>query len=231
MYCIKCGVELSKGQKKCPLCQTEVIHPDFLSLDGDETYPKKDTPPEKFDQKGLMFIVTMLFAIPFILCLVCDLSLNNRMLWSGYAMGALALIYVVMVLPFWFIRPNPVIFVPCDFGALILYVLYINFQTQGSWFFPFALPAIFVLGLITTAVVAIRRYVRRGRLYVYGGATIAAGAYAVLLELLISYVFGGAVKFIWSIYPLIAFFILGMMLIIIAICKPLRQSLKRKFFI
>ena len=34
-------------------------------------------------------------------------------------------------LPLWFRRPNPVIFVPVDFAAIGLYLLYINFATGG----------------------------------------------------------------------------------------------------
>ena len=230
MYCIKCGVELSSGQKACPLCQTKVCHPDFV-VEGEDTYPKNNTAPDKFDLKGLMFIITMVFVIPLILCLVCDLSLNKSVVWSGYAMGALALIYVIVALPFWFRHPNPVIFVPCDFIGVLLYLLYIDFATQGGWFLSFAFPAVGVVAIITTAVVALRKYVKRARLYIYGGAFISVGAFMVLLEALISRVFDGAVRFVWSVYPLISMFIIGMMLIIIAICKPLRQSLKKKFFL
>lgn len=230
MYCIKCGVELSKGQKKCPICETQVYHPDFLE-DGEETYPKSNTPPDKFDLKGLMFIITMIFAIPFILCLVCDLSINSKIVWSGYASGALALIYVIVALPFWFRHPNPVIFVPCDFAGVLLYLFYIDFMIQGGWFLSFALPVVGAVAIITTSVVALKRYVRRGALYIYGGTFIAVGAFAVLLEALISTVFDGALKFVWSIYPLVSLALIGIMLIIIAICKPLRQSLKKKFFL
>ena len=63
MYCVKCGVELSNGQTECPLCQTKVYHPDFIS-DGEQTYPRDNTPHDKFELKGLMFIITMIFAIP-----------------------------------------------------------------------------------------------------------------------------------------------------------------------
>ena len=37
--------------------------------------------------------------------------------------GALVVSYVVLALPVWFRRPNPVIFVPCDFAAAALYLL------------------------------------------------------------------------------------------------------------
>ena len=36
---------------------------------------------------------------------------------------------------------------------------------------------------------------------------------------------------LWSIYPLAAGIILGLMLIIIGCCRPLRESLQKKFFL
>ena len=230
MYCIKCGVELSSGQKKCPLCETEVYHPDFIAEDSD-TYPKNDTAPDKFEQKGLMFIITIIFAIPLLLCLICDLTINGEVLWSGYAIGAILLAYITVALPFWFRHPNPVIFVPCDFAGALVYLLYIDLQTQGGWFMSFAFPTVGMIAIITTTVLAVNRYAKRGYLYTFGGALIATGLATVLLEYLICITFYSAVSFVWSIYPLVSFFLIGMMLIVIAICKPLRQSLKKKFFL
>lgn len=230
MYCIKCGAELSEGQKKCPLCETEVYHPDFLKIDND-TYPKNNTPPDKFEQKGLMFIVTMMFLIPFVLCLLCDVSVHETVVWSGYAMSGIALAYLVLALPFWFRRPNPVIFVPCDFVGMLGVLFYIDFATQGGWFLTFALPTVGAFAVLATAFVAIYRYVRRGRLYLYSGSILALGAYMVGLEALISNTFDGGVQFIWSRYPFSVAMIFGIMLLVIAICKPLRNSLKKKFFL
>jgi len=50
------------------------------------------------------------------------------------------------------------------------------------------------------------------------------------IEFLINVTFGIHKALLWSIYPLAAGVILGGMLLVIAICKPLRKSLHRKFF-
>lgn len=235
MYCIKCGVELSAGQTKCPICETKVYHPD-IPIEGVETYPKNNTPPDKFERKGLMFIFTAVFLIPLVLCLVCDLSINGEILWSGYAMGGIALLYLVTVLPFWFRHPSPIIFVPCDFVGILLYLFYIDFATQGAWFLTLAFPTVGAFGIIvstiTTLNTALKTTGKRSSLFVYGGGIIALGALCVLVELLVAVTFnGGRFTFVWSHYPLISLFIIGMMLIIIGICRPLRQSLKKKFFL
>ena len=94
----------------------------------------------------------------------------------------------------------------------------------------FAFPVTAAIGLLLTAVVALVRYVRGGYLYIFGGALILAGGLAVLIEFLINVTFGIHKALLWSIYPLAAGVILGGMLLVIAICKPLRKSLHRKFF-
>ena len=82
-----------------------------------------------------------------------------------------------------------------------------------------------------TTVVTLLRYLSRGYLYIFGGALMAGGGLAVLIEFLLNITFQVHRTFIWSFYPLAAGVLLGIMLLIIAVCKPLRRSLHRKFFI
>ena len=209
MYCINCGVELADSETVCPLCGTRVFHPDMPRQQGEPPFPPDPMGhPEEVNRSGALFILTMLAVLPVVICILCDWSVNGAILWSGYAAGGVALLYILAVLPLWFRKPNPVIFVPADFAAIGLYLLYINFATGGHWFLTFALP---VTGTI--------------------GALIAGGGLAVLIEFLLNLTFGLHHTFIWSFYPLAAGVLLGAMLLIIAVCKPLRRSLHRKFFI
>ena len=64
-----------------------------------------------------------------------------------------------------------------------------------------------------------------------GFVIILSGGLAVLIEFLINLTFRLHETFFWSLYPLAAGVILGGMLLAVAGCKPLRQSLHRKFFI
>lgn len=50
------------------------------------------------------------------------------------------------------------------------------------------------------------------------------------LELFIWIIFAPPRFLFWSLFPLIALGVLGMMLIIIAIVKPLKESLRKYFF-
>lgn len=230
MYCVNCGVKLADSEKKCPLCATTVYHPDIPRPEGSSLYPKDRYPSTEVKPKAAQGVILFLFLSPMITTLLIDLRVNQSVTWSGYVSGALLLFYVTVVLPGWFRDPNPVIFVPCDFVAIGLYLLYINLATGGSWFMSFAFPVVGGIGLIVTAVVTLLRYLRRGRLYIFGGAFIALGAFMLLMEFLLVLTFHG--NFVgWSIYPLSALVLLGGFLIYLAIDHSAREMMERKLFI
>lgn len=229
MYCIKCGVQLADTENKCPLCQTRVYHPEIHPPRVEPLYPKNEYPANPKGSKALPISLTVLFLTAVLVVLLCDLQLHRCVTWSGFVVGALVTGYTALVLPSWFRRPNPVIFVPCTFAALISYLLYIDLVTGGGWFLSFAFPVTGGIGLIFTALVTLLRYVRRGRLYTVGGGFLALGAFMLLVEFLLAFTFGTA--FIgWSLYPLAALMILGGYLIFLAICRPAREAMERKFF-
>lgn len=231
MYCIKCGVELADSEKKCPLCNTHVFHPQLTARDSEGLYPSNQYPPKQVRPWGILTIVSAAFLLPLLICLVCDIQINGIITWSGYVAGGLMVAYVMLVLPAWFRKPNPVVFVPCDFLAVGLLLLYINCATGGHWFLSFAFPVVGIIGLITTAVVTLTRYIRRGRLYVFGGAALALGAFMPLMEFLMNLTFARPMVFLWSLYPLIALVLLGVTMLITAMCRPLRESLDKRLFI
>ena len=85
--------------------------------------------------------------------------------------------------------------------------------------------------VLVTSVVTLLRYVPSGTLYTLGGGLILAGGYAVLVEFLLNVTFHLHDTFLWSFYPLAVCVVLGAMLLVVAVCKPLRRSLHKKFFI
>ena len=232
MYCVKCGVELADSEKSCPLCGTTVICPDGL----ERTVKDSPYPPhpgkivEGISKLGIMFIMSFAFVIPAIICLITDIKVNGRLEWSGYVLFSLILLYATFILPWWFNKPNPVIFVPIDFLATGVLLLYINLKTGGNWFLPFAFPVVGITALIVTAVVALTRYTRGGSPYIFGGAIIAFGVFSILAEYLSCIAFGIEKMWRWSLYPASSLFLLGMFLIIVGICKPLRRALRKQLF-
>lgn len=230
MYCIKCGVELGDSEKSCPLCGTPVFHPDIKREEGERLYPEYIQTDKKYNRRAMLIILTAVFALTAMIPTLLDIRLCGGISWSGYVIGGLGIFYVSLVLPYWFKRPNPVIFIPSTFAAVELFLLYTSLHTGGGWFLSFGFPVTGILGIIITTVAAMVKYIKKGHFFIFGGMIIALGGYIVLIELFIHVTFG--VRFIfWSLYPLICLVTVGALLIVIGSCRPMREALGRKFFI
>ena len=232
MYCVKCGVELSDSESFCPLCNTEVICPKGVTrVAKDHPYPPHPGKvTEGLTVKGFLLILSFIYIVPFIICLICDLNLSGGITWSGYVTSGLAVLYTVVVLPCWFKKPNPVIFLPIDFASVMLLLLYISIKTDGKWFLSFAFPVVGALMLIVVAAVTLFRYTRGGEMFILGGVTMLLGGLTVLIEFMTVVTFGIERMFRWSVYPLASLFLIGTFLIIVGICRPLKEALKKRLF-
>ena len=229
MYCINCGVKLADTEKKCPLCNTVVYHPDIKQSPSQPLYPKNKMPLSTSTPKVLNGVIIILFLIPMLVCFLSDIQFNRHLDWFGFVAGALLVAYVAFALPLWFKKPNPVIFVPCAFVAAALYALYINLETGGKWFLSFAFPVIGGVCLITCTVITLFKYLQKGKLYILGGAFIAFGAFMLLVEFLMVITF--KMGFIgWSVYPLVVLVLIGAVHIYLAINASAREMMERKLF-
>ena len=231
MYCINCGVKLAASETSCPLCGTVPYHPDLPQPNGEPLYPAGRAPAPQVRSQAAQIVVATMFLSALLIPLLVDLRVHGAVTWSGYVMGAVTLAYVLIFLPLWFRHPNPVVFVACDFAAIGLFLLYINQRVDGDWFLTFAFPLVGSSGLILTGVIALVKYVRRGLLYIFGGAAVLSGLLCPVMELLINRTFHRDHFFGWSVYPLTALLLLGGMLIFLAINKQAREKMQRKFFL
>ena len=175
-------------------------------------------------------IFTMLCVLCAVVVIVCDVKFSGKFTWSLYVLGALVLGYVIIVLPTWFKQPEPVIFVPCSFAAAGVYLLLLNCLSGGNWFLSFAFPVCGAFALLITAMTVLLKYLKRGRLYVVAGAVMLLGGLVVLIEFLVSITFKGAVFTAWSLIPMSALLMIGLILLFFAICRPARESMARKLF-
>lgn len=229
MYCINCGVKLAESELKCPLCGTAVYHPDLPQAPHDPLYPSDRMPQNKSGAKALGGAIIILFCIPLLVTFFGDLQTNGSLNWFGYVAGALIVVYTLFALPLWFRKPNPVIFVPCDFAAVTLYLMYINLVTDGDWFLTLALPITVAVCLLVCTPITLIRYVKKGILYIIGGTFMGLGGFIVLIEHLLQLTFD--LPFIgWSMYPLVVMFLLGGLLIYLAIDRNAREAIAQKLF-
>lgn len=229
MYCINCGVRLADTEASCPLCGTAVYHPELKRTLAKPTYPPDKLPQKRSWAKLLSGAMIIVAFIPMLVSFLADFMPDRELDWFGYVAGGVLLAYILFVLPFWFKRFNPLIFIGSDFAAIILYLLYINQNTGGEWFFPFALPVAGSVCLITCGAITLFYYLRKGQLYVLGGLFVSLGAFLLLLEFLMVKTFG--MSFVWwSLYPLIVLVLLGGVLIYLSINSWARERIERKLF-
>ena len=230
MYCVNCGVELADSEKVCPLCGTTVYHPDIKRKEKEPPYPPYTPKDTKLKRKAVLLVVTILFAVMLTQFIICEFSIASAEKWAGYVIGGLVLSYILFVLPLWFRKPNPIIFVICDHITVLLFLMYVSYMTGGHWFLNFALPAVGTLMLINTAFTVLLKYVHRGHFYIMGGMMAALGGFSVLLEFLINNAFKAQNTLQWSFFPAAAGLVIGIMFIIIDMCRPFREALEKKLF-
>lgn len=231
MYCVKCGVKLADTESTCPLCGTKVYHPDIVRPEAEPLYPSNRMPALQRRSRIPQIIATVAFVLTAALCALSDWQFGAGTMWSGYVIGALLMLYVGAVLPTWFDKPNPVIFVPSFFVSVVVYLLYINWHVNGDWFLSFAFPVAGGIGLIVTAATALLYYVKRGVLFILGGGLMVLGMFMLLVEFLLCFTFDSLPYIWWSLYPLVTFVLVGGLLVFLGINRTAREVMERKFFI
>lgn len=229
MYCVKCGVKLQDGVKECPLCGTPVLIDKLTDDAAASTYSSRYPHEKKTVQYLLLGMVTVIMAVAALACLILCLKTQGCASWSAYVMLGLALIYVVFVLPSWFSRWMPLIFIPVDFCALCAYLLFICLYNHQHWFLSFAFPVTMIVGAFVITATALLVSIKGGRLFIAGGLFIAFGSLCMLVEFFQHITFGTEM-FLWSLYCVCFFGAVGLFLLTAAIIPPLRDYLERKFF-
>lgn len=227
MYCVKCGIRLQEGIEACPLCSTPVWNPDKTSAPSNfsKSYPRA----EADKRYPVLAFVTAILAVICVSCLIFCLNTYDRVFWSGYVMLGIAMVYFSVIFPFWFEKRHPLIFVPLCFCLICGYLLYICLYTGGHWFLTFAFPIVMITGIVSTASVALFRYIKRGRIFIMGGLFVAIGGCSMLIEMFQNITFGSRM-FTWSLYTLSFFAAVGLFLLISGAIRPMREYLQRKLF-
>ena len=230
MYCVYCGVRLQEGAAECPLCHTKVMAAPLPRQAETSSYSEKYPQTEKHAGKYLVIgLVTIIFVAAALSCLIFCLKSKGEVSWSGIAALGMALGWIWVVLPFLFPRWRPMIFLPIDFACLGGYLLYICGSTGGNWFLSFAFPVTAMAAVLTLAGVAMMRYIVQGRLRLMSLLVIAIGLSFMLVEFFQHITFGTPM-FVWSLYCVSVFCLIGLFLFIASFIPSLRAMLRRKFF-
>ncbi|MBR2615818.1 MAG: hypothetical protein IKC69_03990 [Clostridia bacterium] len=229
MFCPKCGVRISETSDKCPLCLTAL--PRLEEERPPRFFPAEPLPKGEAHRGGILFLLTLFFVLGGVLPLILDLLDGDGIGYSFYVIAPLFVLYAAFLLPRWWRRPNPVIFLPIAFLSVMLSVLWLESRVQGGWFWSFIFPLSAAFFLFLEAAVVLLYYLKKGRLYIFGGLFLALGILSFVGEILYRATFSLPILLTYSILPLVFFSVLGMGLIVIAIVPPFRRSFEKRFFV
>ncbi|HBR32798.1 MAG TPA: hypothetical protein DD733_12025 [Clostridiales bacterium] len=232
-YCVNCGVELADSEKKCPLCKTEVINPKYIvNSEAAMPYPPyRPSPSQKVSKNSVIGLLSLMALLPIALSVICDVGINGRIVWSGFVTGALALLYLIIVLPIAKSKIDSVTCLGIDFAGIIVYLYYIDRTIEGGWFLNFALPVTLLVAAVVMLITFLSLYTKSEKLPIAALTMILFGFMNLAIEILLNIAFLTRDYLVWSLYPLATFVILGIVLFYINANKPLKEKLQKKFFI
>ena len=230
-YCVHCGVKLSEGEKRCPLCLTPVFDPaEPRQSRAPRAYPVR-TPEQELKQNKhfLLIIAGLMLAMPALLCLVIDLLVTGSVTWSGYASSALILLFASVTVPLAVEKYQAYAAVGTGFLCLNTYLFLVEqLSNSGSWFFPIALPAISLCAVMVTAIILMYRRETLNLLTVIAASFAAAALECVAIEWLINAANGKSGDFIWSPFVLAPCAFISLALFFINYNRAVREEVRRR---
>lgn len=232
-YCVNCGVELKKSEKYCPLCSVEVLNPKAPWQEPPERpYPRYlETLVNRIDKRYFATLAGLILMIPMMITILLDILDGGGLTWSAYIVGAMALLFIFVVLPFYFKHYHTVIFLSANCAAVLLYLLFIEKTNGGHWFVALGLPitvaasiAIIILTLLFT------KSSRMTMLKKAAGIFIATGLFVLVVEVFVKLDMRGPFTLTWSYYALIPCVVLGAAALILEHRKNFKEEVRRRLF-
>lgn len=230
-YCVNCGVSLDKSEKRCPLCGVPVVNPkEPYDPKAIRPYPSRLDPiTERINRRFIGSLISIALAFPAVLCAAINYSLDNKLSWSLYVIGALALAWAITA-PNFFFRKRSLnrLFFPA-FIALLLFLLMIS-ALQGSLanylplFLPLAvLPSIFIY---INLFLIIRRFIHG--FVIPAVSLISVGLLVIGIEWIIEYNREAFSRPYWSLYVFIPCLGIAAVFLAIARKQAIHDEIRRR---
>lgn len=231
-YCVNCGVELAKSEKYCPLCNVEVLNPKAPWQEPVERpYPRYlEKLVHRIDRRYFATLAGLILMIPIMITILLDILDGNGVSWSAYIVGAMALLFIFIVFPFYFKRYHTVTFLSVNCAAILLYLLFIERMNGGQWFVGIGLPVTVAasIGIIILALL----FTRKDMTILKKSASVlfALGLFVLVVEVIIRLNETAPFDLEWSFYALIPCAIIGVAAMILEHRKNLKEEIRRRLF-
>ena len=210
MYCIKCGVELEDGAKRCPLCETPV--PEIKGLEEKKfvkEYPMININLYEMKMKKVKKAVFLSFftisIISILEVLFQNLIMYGKLEWGYYAIPSILIfdLGLFVFLDSYRMRTNLFLLL----SGFTSYFLLLDFgDGKLTWSIKRGIPIVIALYLISLVFSYVWDKHKSDRLKILNFFIFFVGIFLLILELIISK------KMTWSIFSSIPLFILSIML-------------------
>lgn len=233
-YCVNCGVELMRSERKCPLCGVEVLNPlEPGGVPGDEAFPRVREPVESAFDRGLWIkIVSIALALPAAVCFASNVVFHSSEYWSLYVIGALVVAWTFCVTPFLFRRYFPLIWIVANTGVSLGYLYLLEYLSgAGGWFLPLALPIVLGVAFLSFVIIALIHLKVLRQLFTASAVFLAIGLLSVLVEISVNMYTGGEFRMAWSWFSLMSCMATAGALVLIERKLIIKEKLKRRLHI
>ena len=206
MYCVKCGVELERGRKECPLCKTKVMYEE-LTQEPEEEYPEVKINLYKMNKKKiksrLYFIMLTLSVISILEVLLGNIAINGRLTWGYFVIPSLILtnIAVFIATDGWNLKKNLLLL---SISLTVFLLILDLYDEKLTWSVKIGTPIVisfFILGLIFSKI----KKHKKSKIKVFNYFLILIGIFIISIEIIISG------KISWSLLASIPLIVFGLM--------------------
>ncbi len=230
-YCVHCGVKLGPGEKRCPLCQTPVYDPaEPEKPAAPKAYPVRTPEQElKRSKRFLLMLAALMLLAPAGLCLVIDLLVTGGVTWSGYASGALIMLFLSVAVPLAMPRYHTYSAIGTSFLCLNGYLFLVErLSNSGDWFFPIALPSLALAALIITLITVLWRRGWLNKLTLLAFSFAGCALECLIIELLHARAKGMPGELAWSPFVLAPCLFISLSLFFINGNRSVREEVRRR---
>jgi len=131
-------VELQKGLKYCPLCNTEVILPDEENTDEgirpfSDRIPRDVRPRVNLaPSRAFVFLATFVILVPLLITLIIDFTANRTITWSFYPVTSLVLLWILIAYPSLLKGHTPFQIITIDMLSIAIFLMSLDLHS-GSF--------------------------------------------------------------------------------------------------
>ena len=229
-YCVNCGVELEASLRECPLCHTPVVNP----KEAGKTVPPSPYPTdrgqvEEVKRKDLGILLSVVLSATAVTCLLLNLLVFNRSLWSLLVIGICICLFVFTFPMVYYRKMPPSLSLLADGAAVAVYLYMIAYLTPSTaWFWQLGLPIVLLVILNTEIFTFLARLVPFSLLWGALCLFIEIPLFCAALEVMIRRMLSAPIRLTWSAVVLTVCVIIDVALITILVKKRLRNEVRRR---